>query len=726
MRTSRFLFSGALCVCFTLSAFAQEAKKTAEPISLDNVDKVGLLSTGKNDALFLENGPGSNELLLISRDSTTIVDDKSLMLLRKIDASQSKGLTFSKDQSLTSWFEGEKTIIRNEKTGATVSLNAGKDPGSAAFSPDNTLLAVGEAVTTEQSEGSGYSVVRVFESATGKLIHTLDTGHDGYGAVRPVFSPDGKVLAVGNRNFETRIFDVSTGKQLHVLPKRMTQEIAFSPDGKTLAAAYVDGQLGLWDIKTGTELHMVDSGCPEIFSVAWNSTGDVLATCGPSGGKQTANAFVRMPGKVLLWNAKTFTIAKELMEVQWSGRVRFSRDDTRIIATVKEMRTLDDSPRLVVWSTDAPVALSTSASNVQIPMRAARESLSLPSVAIPTVAVSPDGGNVYAPLNNGGELAMWDLTTGDQTLVFKGQHASQIWCVGISPDGSTVATTSRDKTAKLWDAKTGDLLATMECQNDRLNCLTYSPSGKYIVTGTGKQWPHSPKGPVSARIWDATTGKQVSEFKVHQDTIRDARFSADETHVLTSSEDHTARLWEVVTGKETHVFSHTSSITSMAFSPDGKKILTASAGWQSHYIDANGKPAAPSTKLWDAATGKLLIETPHQQGVTATFSESGDQIVTASRGVITFYDTASGKELATHREPKIGTDVVFCPNGRYFVVITPDEPLELWSIVAQEPVCRMEFASPYLSFFSHDSRNLYSLTRGGEFRSWSTHRKSEK
>ncbi|MFO0977084.1 MAG: WD40 repeat domain-containing protein [Planctomycetaceae bacterium] len=720
MHAVQFPLQVVLSIALAVTVTAQEVPGTGVPISLNTVDKVGRLNLVKNEALFLDNGPGSNELLLFSRESTTIVDDRNLKLVREIDKSQAQGFTISQDGSLASWFDGGKTIIRDQKTGATLQLDAGEDPVSAAFSPDHRLIAVGQAVTTDSTvEGSGYSVVRVFDTATGKLQYTLDTGHDGYGAVRPVFSPDGRLLAVSNRNYETRIFDVATGNQVHVLPKRMTQEIAFSPDGKTLATAYVDGQLGLWDMETGRELHMVDSGCPEIFSVAWNSTGDLLATCSPSGGKQRGNTFVRLPGKVLLWNARTFKVAKELMEVQWSGRVRFSRDDTRIIATVKEMRTLDDSPMIAVWSTDAPATVTTASPKVQVPTRPARESLSLPPLGAPAVAVSPDGKNAFAPPDNDGALAMWELATGKPRLLFKGKHAWQISCVDVSPDGSTVATASLDKTAMLWNAKTGELLATMEGQNDRLIEMTYSPSGKYILTSTGKQWPYSPKGPVSAWIWDAGTGRKVSEFRSHMDTIRAARFSPDEKHVLTGSDDHTARLWEVATGKEVHVLSHSGNITSIAFSPDGQKILTASGRAPSQYIERSQQPASPSIKLWDAATGKLLVEKPYQQAVTAAFNESGDQIVTASRGVITFLDTESGKEQATLREPQIHTEVVFCSNGRYFVVITPDEPMELWSIAKHEPVCRMEITTPYKSFFSRDGSTFYSLTREGDFRSWS-------
>jgi hypothetical protein len=66
----------------------------------------------------------------------------------------------------------------------------------------------------------------------------------------------------------------------------------------------------------------------------------------------------------------------------------------------------------------------------------------------------------------------------------------------------------------------------------------------------------------------------------------------------------------------------------------------------------------------------------------------------------------------------IGTNVVFSPNGKHFVVITPEEPMELWSLSGQRPIALMKLDKPFRSFFSGDSRTFYSLTRAGEFRSW--------
>lgn len=687
---------------------AQDAKQ-AEPITLNNVQQVGLLSEIKSGAHYLELGPGPNELMLTLRDGIEVVDDKELKMIRRIDNDKVPGFTLSRDRSLTGWVQGKTAFIRDENTGKTLEIEAGELPGRGAFSPDNQVFAIGDMIITG-SEGEGHSLLRVFDAKTGKLIQKFDITIGGYGALRPVFSPDGSILAVGNRNYETKLFDTKTWELRHTLPKRMTHEIAFSADGKTLAAGYVDGTIALWEVQSGKALHMVSSGCNEIYSVTWNPAGDLLATAGPT--------------KVLLWDAKTFKVVKELMTVQWTGSVRFTADGTRLMSTVTKKNTLDDSPRIAVWTTSAPVAKPEKPED-NVPKLEVAGTLGIPAVAAPIVALSPEGDRLVAPLRND-RLAIWNLTNREQEFVMDEGHDWQIWRVAFSPDGLTTTTASLDKTAKIWNATTGNLIATLKGHTDRLEFVTYSPKGKYVFTSTGKTWPYEQAGPVEARVWNAQTGEQVAELDGHTDTITRAEFSRDETRVITASDDHTVRVWDAASGKELHMFDLESRIATLDFSPDGKTILTSSSGSRSAYIETAVRqrrvqppPPQPVVKLWDMKTGKELLNLPHPQGVQASFNTAGDQILTETRGMFTYWDAATGKKLATLREPFIGTNVVFSPQGEHFVVLTPDQPAELWNVAEKRKVREMEIQTPFHSFFSPDGKTFYSLNRTGEFRWWS-------
>jgi WD40 repeat protein len=106
----------------------------------------------------------------------------------------------------------------------------------------------------------------------------------------------------------------------------------------------------------------------------------------------------------------------------------------------------------------------------------------------------------------------------------------------FSPDGQRVVTSSNDHTARIWDAATGKLLATLEGHGDGLRSAAFSPDGQRVVTGSADH---------TARLWDATTGKLLATIEGHTDVVHVTAFSPDGRHLLTASPDGTARIWDV-------------------------------------------------------------------------------------------------------------------------------------------------------------------------------------
>jgi WD40 repeat protein len=139
-----------------------------------------------------------------------------------------------------------------------------------------------------------------------------------------------------------------------------------------------------------------------------------------------------------------------------------------------------------------------------------------------------------------------------------------------------------------------------------------SPDGKLVLT-TGLQ----------PRLWDAATGKVVSDFEkasaLHWQVVRSANFSPDCTQLLTQ-DLHQAYLWDAATGMQLRKFESPSH--SAVFSPDGKQILSADSYQQA--------------LLWNASTGKLLrkfdghsSDVPDRMGYfSAVFSPDGRQVLT--------------------------------------------------------------------------------------------------
>jgi WD40 repeat protein len=168
-------------------------------------------------------------------------------------------------------------------------------------------------------------------------------------------------------------------------------------------------------------------------------------------------------------------------------------------------------------------------------------------------------------------------------------HDGSVSSAAFSPDGKRIVTASLDKTARLWDAATGQSIgAPLRGHEDAVESAAFSPNGERIVTASDDK---------TARLWDAATGQPIGEpLKGHEDAVLSAAFSPDGTRIVTASQDKTARLWDAATGQPIGApfRGHTDFVSSAAFSPDGKRIVTASDD--------------RTARLWDAATGQPIGE----------------------------------------------------------------------------------------------------------------------
>ena len=98
---------------------------------------------------------------------------------------------------------------------------------------------------------------------------------------------------------------------------------------------------------------------------------------------------------------------------------------------------------------------------------------------------------------------------------------------------------------------------TLIGHTDRVNSAAYSPDGTHLVTASDDQ---------TARIWDAATGQEVRTLSGHTDSVWSVAYSPDGAHLVTASLDQTARIWDAATGQEVRTFSgHTAPVLSAAY-----------------------------------------------------------------------------------------------------------------------------------------------------------------
>jgi len=146
-------------------------------------------------------------------------------------------------------------------------------------------------------------------------------------------------------------------------------------------------------------------------------------------------------------------------------------------------------------------------------------------------------------------------------------HEDGVRAMAFSPDGRWLATTSDDRTARVWDPATGREVARM-AHDDMVWAVAFSPDGRWLATGSADG---------TARVWDPATGQEVARM-AHEDEVVAVAFSPDGRWLATASDDGTARVWDPATGQELARMTCASLVEAVAFSPDGRWLATASGG----------------------------------------------------------------------------------------------------------------------------------------------------
>jgi WD40 repeat protein len=211
-----------------------------------------------------------------------------------------------------------------------------------------------------------------------------------------------------------------------------------------------------------------------------------------------------------------------------------------------------------------------------------------------------------------------------------------------------VAAGSDDGRTRLWRVGSDEPIAQIR-HLAAVTKVAFSPDGSRLVSVSVAR-----RG--NAKIFDTASGEVVAVLRGHSNGLVDAVFSPDGRRVATASRDDTARLWDAATGELLQTLEgHKDDLTSVSFSPDGRVVLTTSD-------DADGR-------TWDAATGEpLRVLRVHLARVAdAAFSPDGVWIVTAGPKAASIVNAETGQQLVFpllgHRGPL--TSASFAPDGRH-------------------------------------------------------------
>jgi WD40 repeat protein len=236
-----------------------------------------------------------------------------------------------------------------------------------------------------------------------------------------------------------------------------------------------------------------------------------------------------------------------------------------------------------------------------------------------------------------------------------------------------------------------------------------SPDGRRLLTVSSED--------ASAKLWELESGRLVSVFSGHFGGVSDASFSPDGRRVVTSSSDHTARVWEAETGRIiAELLGHENIILKAVFSPDGRQVVTASGD--------------KTARVWDVESGnEIRILRGHEEGVmAASFSPDGRLLVTAALDASArLWEADSGREVRVLKpsdKREFGLTAIygaeFSPDGRSLITASSDNTARLWEVESGREihVFRGHEGPVNRAAFSADGREIVTASDDGTARIW--------
>ncbi|MEG4110705.1 MULTISPECIES: WD40 domain-containing protein [unclassified Microcoleus] len=226
------------------------------------------------------------------------------------------------------------------------------------------------------------------------------------------------------------------------------------------------------------------------------------------------------------------------------------------------------------------------------------------------------------------------------------------------------------------------------------------------------------RGRVIAALQQAVSVvKERNHLEGHSNSVNSVAFSPDGKRLASASFDNTIKLWHLETQKPIATLTgHSSSVRSVAFSPDGKILASTSAD--------------KTIKLWNLQTAKAIatLRGHSDKVMSVAFSPDGKILASASADkTIKLWHLQSKKPIATLTEHSNEVSgVAFSPDGKTLAFASSDNTIKLWHLESQKPIATLSGHKNwvYSVAFSPDSKTLASASRDNTIKLW--HLESQK
>lgn len=476
-------------------------------------------------------------------------------------------------------------------------------------------------------------------------------------------------------------------------------DIHVSPAGSRFAVATT---LGIWlcDAQTGTDIALLTGHRTRINAIAFSPDGRTLV----SGDAH---------GEIRRWQAATGALLETFSEIGPVVSLVFSDDGTKVTAAFSAAGSESLGAlrqwKLRVWE-KGPALQKTLPKTVVIKREARKE------IGEPMMALSPAGPVLVTAtrvMRQGHQrfpIRIWDGRTGRLSATLTA-HTRWIRALSLSPDGDVLASGDESKTIHLWDVKSGTRLATFKVPTGGIYALAFSPNGNLLASGHADG---------TIRLWDATKTEErwwdaIGQYMPslilngHKAKVTRLAFSPDGKTLISGSRDGTLRGWDTLSGSQR--FSRSAfmgPIRGLVFAEKGSTLASVNNLGLSTF-------GTVQHRLWDIGTGSQLSMHELNAIEAKAISPDGTVLVAKeSRGGFTLWDMRQHRSLsalaAVHPKDDLNVKFGFSSDSKTFASGDKDGSVRLWDIPHRSQSAIKRFftpspeVQPLFTGFSHKGR----------------------
>ena len=528
------------------------------------------------------------------------------------------------------------------------------------------------------------------------------------------FSPDGKLLAVADRERKVTIWQLDDTRpvpaQAALQHDEWVRRVIFLPDSRHLISVAGDTAY-LWSLdKPEKPLRSFPQGSKIFSAMDISRDGRLLATAGRGDD--------RGEGRVI----KIWTIdgpqgvarpkANYNVNGSWLMGLAFSPDGCCIASSA--VLSGNDGLRHM-----ASIRVIASGEKLELPLEEATDAIKFTPDGKSLITGSRDSWvRVWQPVGETLPELLARLAAGKtkpaiaswSTRVLAG-HGDRVRGLDASQDGSRLASGSGDFTAKVWDAETGENILTLAGHSNYVEAARFHPDGHHVATasrdGTVKYWnidghansinslAFNAQGTLlatvsadrTARVWDVSTDIPRQRFLLtgHGDQVYRAAFDSTGKILATAGLDKLLILWDTDTGKEIRrIQKHVDQLRDVAFSPTGRRMASGGADGKAWLYEL------PETDLATADIPAIMVSHSenHDQISALAFHPTREQWATSGYdGKLRLWDFA-GQLLGTIAMPeKLRVrgirlaDIAFSPDGQRVATVVGHNVMQ-WPVDA--------------------------------------------